>query len=211
MKQVKGTEGYDLMKPFDVYIHTDWEYQQFIINNAPFTSYVKIQKTDAESGLAIPYAGAAFQIYNPDGTKVSMEYTYPEHTIIDTFYTNEDGYLITPESLGYGKGYYLVEVSAPYFGAGGALGFDTVSYTHLDVYKRQVIFRADGGNHFTDYGIYEGMFLFFDRKKRFKKGRLSCYINTAGDDRPKYRGSDKNIDGYKHLGRLVLTLRNYEV
>lgn len=44
-----------------------------------------------------------------------------------------------------------------------------------------VIFRADGGNHFTDYGIYEGMFLFFDRKKRFKKGRLSCYINTAGD------------------------------
>ena len=67
-----------------------------------------------------------------------------------------------------------------------------------------VIFRAD-------YGIYEGMFLFFDRKKRFKKGRLSCYINTAGDDRPKYRVSDKNIDGYKHLGRLVLTLRNYEV
>ena len=59
-------------------------------------------------------------------------------------------------------------------------------------------------------GMYEGMFLFFDRKKRFKKGRLSCYINTAGDDRPKYRVSDKNIDGYKHLGRLVLTLRNYE-
>ena len=59
--------------------------------------------------------------------------------------------------------------------------------------------------------IAQGMFLFFDRKKRFKKGRLSCYINTAGDDRPKYRVSDKNIDGYKHLGRLVLTLRNYEV
>ena len=39
-----------------------------------------------------------------------------------------------------------------------------------------VIFRADGGNHFTDYGIYEGMFLFFDRKKRFKKGRLSCCL-----------------------------------
>ena len=32
-----------------------------------------------------------------------------------------------------------------------------------------VIFRADGGNHFTDYGIYEGMFLFFDRKKRLRK------------------------------------------
>lgn len=114
VKQVKGSEGVDLMTPFDVYIHSNREYQQFIINNAPFTSYVKIQKTDAESGLAIPYAGAAFQIYNPDGTKVSMEYTYPEHTVIDTFYTNEDGYLITPEALGYGRGYYLVEVQAPY-------------------------------------------------------------------------------------------------
>ena len=63
-----------------------------------------------------------------------------------------------------------------------------------------VIFRADGGNHFTDYGIYEGMFLFFDRKKRFRKGSLSCYINTAGDERPKYKVSDKSITGYRHFG-----------
>lgn len=32
-----------------------------------------------------------------------------------------------------------------------------------------VIFRADGGNHFTDYGIYEGMFLIFDRKRTSRK------------------------------------------
>ena len=102
VKQVKGSDGFDLMKPFDVFISENGAYHQFIINNAPFTSYVKIQKTDAESGLAIPYAGAAFQLYNPDGTKISMEFTYPEHTVIDTFYTNEDGYLITPETLGYG-------------------------------------------------------------------------------------------------------------
>lgn len=74
-----------------------------------------------------------------------------------------------------------------------------------------VIFRADGGNHFTDYGIFEGMFLFFDMKKNFQKGRLSCYINDSGDDRPKYKVSDMDIEGYQHLGRLVLTLRNYEV
>ena len=114
VKQIKGLEGVDLMKPFEVFISEPWIYHRLIINNAPFTSYVKIQKTDAESGLAIPYAGAAFQLYNPDGTKVSMEFTYPEHTVIDTFYTNEDGYLITPETLGYGKDYYLVEVKAPY-------------------------------------------------------------------------------------------------
>lgn len=29
------------------------------------------------------------------------------------------------------------------------------------------IFIADGGNHFTDYVIYEGMFLFFGLNKPF--------------------------------------------
>ena len=43
-----------------------------------------------------------------------MKYTYPSVTKIDTFYTNEDGYLITPESLPYGKGYSVIEVQAPY-------------------------------------------------------------------------------------------------
>ena len=47
-----------------------------------------------------------------------------------------------------------------------------------------IIFRADGGNHFTHYGIYEGMFLIFDVSKDFKEGRLSCYLNNSGDDRP---------------------------
>lgn len=43
-----------------------------------------------------------------------MKYTYPTVTEIDTFYTNSDGYLITPETLPYGKGYSAVEVQAPY-------------------------------------------------------------------------------------------------
>lgn len=51
---------------------------------------------------------------NPDGKLVTMTYTYPEVTTIDTFYTNSDGYLITPETLPYGKGYSVVEVQAPY-------------------------------------------------------------------------------------------------
>ncbi len=114
VKQVKGAEGVALMEPFDVYINEPWSFQQFLINNAPFTSYVKINKVDAESDLTIPYAGAGFQIYRPDGTKVTMQVTYPEPQVIDTFYTNGEGYLVTPETLGYGKGYSIVEVKAPY-------------------------------------------------------------------------------------------------
>ena len=43
-----------------------------------------------------------------------MTYTYPEITTIDTFYTDENGRLVTPKTLKYGKGYSLVEVKAPY-------------------------------------------------------------------------------------------------
>lgn len=74
-----------------------------------------------------------------------------------------------------------------------------------------IIFRADGGNHFTHYGIYEGMFLIFDVSKDFKDGRLSCYLNNSGDDRPKFKVSDKPLDGYRHFGRLVASMKNYEV
>ena len=69
---------------------------------------------DAETGKTIPYAGAGFKLYRPDGTPITQSFTYPEVTVIDTFYTNDKGYLITPESLEYGMGYYLVEVTAPH-------------------------------------------------------------------------------------------------
>lgn len=70
---------------------------------------------------------------------------------------------------------------------------------------------TDYGNHFTDYGIFEGMILFFDMKKSFEKGRLSCYVNEQDNDQPKYKVSDKDMDGYRHYGRLVMMMRSYEV
>lgn len=114
VRQTKGWEGNELMKPFDVFVSKDGETYRYLINNAEFRAYVKVIKTDAETGKSIPYAGAGFQIYDPSGNLVTMTYTYPEITTIDTFYTTEDGTLITPEVLDYGTGYSLVEVSAPY-------------------------------------------------------------------------------------------------
>lgn len=55
------------------------------------------------------------------------------------------------------------------------------------------------------------MFLIFDVSKDFKDGRLSCYLNNSGDDCPKFKVSDKPLDGYRHLGRLVASIKNYEV
>ena len=112
--QVSGWDGRELMADFDVYICSDGQVYRYLINNSNFESYIKIIKTDVETGNTIPYAGAAFQIYDPDGNLVTMTYTYPEVTTIDTFYTNDEGYLITPETLEYGEGYSIVEVQAPY-------------------------------------------------------------------------------------------------
>ena len=114
VRQTKGWDGRELMKDFDVFINKDGGVYRYLINNAPFTSYVKVIKTDAETSKAIPYAGAGFQIYDPNGQLVTMQFTYPAVTTIDTFYTTTDGTLITPEALPYGTGYSLVEVQAPY-------------------------------------------------------------------------------------------------
>lgn len=112
--QTKGWNGTEFIADFDVFISENNKTYKYLINNASLESYVKIVKIDSETGKQIPYAGAGFQIYAPDGNKVTMKYTYPNVTEIDTFYTNSEGYLITPETLSYGKGYSVVEVQAPY-------------------------------------------------------------------------------------------------
>ncbi|CCY66779.1 cna protein B-type domain [Clostridium sp. CAG:678] len=111
--QTKGWDGREMIKDFDVFINEEGKTYKFLINNSNFESYVKVVKLDAETGKQIPYAGAGFEIYDSEGHRISMQFTYPEVTEIHTFYTNSEGYLITPETLPYGD-YTLVEVQAPY-------------------------------------------------------------------------------------------------
>ena len=112
--QVSGWEGSEQMPDFDVFISQNGATYRYLINNAPFNSFIKIVKQDAETGKTIPYAGAGFKIYDPDGNPVTMTFTYPTPTTIDVFYTNAEGSLVTPEKLFFGKGYSIVEVQAPY-------------------------------------------------------------------------------------------------
>lgn len=111
--QTKGWDGREKIKDFDVFINSDGKTYKFLINNSNFESYVKVVKLDAETGKQIAYSGAGFEIYDSEGHRVTMQFTYPEVTSIHTFYTNSEGYLITPETLPYGD-YTLVEVEAPY-------------------------------------------------------------------------------------------------
>ena len=110
--QTKGWEGTEFIADFDVNISENGQTYRYLINNAEFESYVKVVKVDSETGKTIPYEGAGFEIYDSNGQKISMTFSYPTPTTIDTFYTNSEGYLITPEVLPYGE-YSLVEVQAP--------------------------------------------------------------------------------------------------
>lgn len=111
--QIKGWAGRELITDFDVFINKDGKTYKFLINNKNFESYLKVVKLDKETGKQIAYEGAAFEIYDSDNHRVTMQYTYPQVTSVHTFYTNKEGYLITPEKLPYGD-YTLKEVQAPY-------------------------------------------------------------------------------------------------
>ena len=111
--QTKGWDGREKITDFDVFINTDGKTYKFLINNKNFESYLKVVKLDKETGKQIAYEGASFEIYDSDNHRVTMQYTYPQVTSIHTFYTNKEGYLITPEKLPYGD-YTLKEVQAPY-------------------------------------------------------------------------------------------------
>lgn len=111
--QTKGWDGREKITDFDVLINTDGKTYKFLINNKNFESYLKVVKLDKETGKRIPYEGAAFEIYDSNNHRITMQYTYPQVTSIHTFYTNKEGYLITPEKLPYGD-YTLKEVQAPY-------------------------------------------------------------------------------------------------
>lgn len=112
--QTKGKAGSEKILDFDVYVSKDGFTYRFLINNAPFKAHAKIVKVDAETGKQIAYAGAGFKILDPSGKVVKQSFTYPTPTTIDTYYTNSEGYLVTPEKLDFGSGYKLVEVQAPY-------------------------------------------------------------------------------------------------
>ena len=102
LRQTKaGVPGTEFVKDIDIYISQDGQVYRYLLNNAQFESRVKVVKKDAETGNTVPLAGHGYQLYDPEGNKITMTVTYPEVVELDTFYTAEDGTLITPESLPY--------------------------------------------------------------------------------------------------------------
>lgn len=79
--QTKGWDGREKITDFDVFINTDGKTYKFLINNKNFESYLKVVKLDKETGKRIPYEGAAFEIYDSNNHRITMQYTYPPSDI----------------------------------------------------------------------------------------------------------------------------------
>ncbi len=114
VKQTKGWDGKEMMKPFDVFISKNGETYRYLINNAAFKSLIEIVKKDAETGKIIPASGIGFKVRNTDtGEYIVQHINYPTPIDIDTYYTDSTGELMLPEALSYGN-YEIVEQNTCY-------------------------------------------------------------------------------------------------
>ena len=111
----KGKEGYRLIMPFDFEIRTDGVVHQYLLEDKVIENKIKIVKIDADTGRTIPIAGVQFKIYDKvKGAYISMLKPNSDQKS-EIFETNAEGYLLTSDTLLYGKDRYrLEEVQAPY-------------------------------------------------------------------------------------------------
>ena len=112
--QTKGAAGQKFVPDFSVFISEHGKTYYFILNNPTFTSLIRFEKKDAESGKIIPLAGTAVKIRNTDtGEWVVQHINYPSPIDIDTFVTDATGTLMLPEPLPFGN-YELHEQQSPW-------------------------------------------------------------------------------------------------
>lgn len=112
--QTKGAAGQKFVPDFSVFISEHGKTYYFILNNPTFTSLIRFEKKDLESGKIIPLAGTAVKIKNADtGEWVVQHLNYPSPIDIDTFVTDSTGTLMLPQPLPFGN-YELFEQQSPW-------------------------------------------------------------------------------------------------
>lgn len=113
ISETRTPEGYNPIRPFEVTIKEDQVTLTGIYKqDTLITSPIQIVKVDESTGRTIPVAGTTFQLLDENKNVISMTTHYPSTVTHNKFTTDENGQLIFPEQLLYGK-YYLRELEAP--------------------------------------------------------------------------------------------------
>ena len=112
--QTKGAAGQKFVPDFSVFLSEHGKTYYYILNNPTFTSLIRFEKKDLESGKIIPLAGTAVKIKNADTDEwVVQHINYPSPIDIDTFVTDSTGTLMLPEPLPFGN-YELFAQQSPW-------------------------------------------------------------------------------------------------
>ncbi len=104
VRETKTPDQYIKSDDFEIIVEKDGETVEHTINNRPFSSWLKIIKTD-ELGNVITLSNAEFKIKNSDGEYVTYDNA-------DHWSTDENGICLIPFMLDQGK-YSIEEVKAP--------------------------------------------------------------------------------------------------
>lgn len=124
--QIEGMDGQAFIPDFTVFICENGQTYSYILNNQTTSSLIRVEKRDAETGNIIAAANVGFQVRDLSTNELIIQTVYyPTPVTINTFYTNDEGWLMLPCELDYGQ-YELIEVQTCY---GYVLDSEPVPFT----------------------------------------------------------------------------------
>ena len=115
LEQTVGKDGFEIKKPILFEITGKENPIQppiLTLNDRPILYRLRLIKTDARTGKTITLAGASFKLKDADGNTVTQTVYYPKKQTLDTFTTDESGYVTLPEEVGWGL-YTIEEIASP--------------------------------------------------------------------------------------------------
>ncbi|MDY3051731.1 MAG: SpaA isopeptide-forming pilin-related protein [Ndongobacter sp.] len=109
--QKNTAEGTLPMDTQEIELREDGEKAVYSYENKAIATILKLQKTDRESGKAIPLPGVVFELYREETGGEPLRFTVAGESVTQ-FITDAEGRVTFPSALPYGM-YYIQEVRLP--------------------------------------------------------------------------------------------------